>query len=209
MSENHRHYKYTVFLSMLYFAILTYTVILTNKDIQMPFGYTSAGQLTFPLFFILNDIIAEVYGYKFCRRMLWVAFFLQFLVTLYCLGIIHLPAPLAHKNKSDMVIVILGDLFRRSLNIFVAFILSGILNIYFLTKWKILTQGKYFWLRSIGSSGLGIIFYGLLIVPMTVMGRVPFSEMKSLIFWSITVKTFCVVDGFQNPRKSSAYLNRI
>ncbi len=78
-------------------------------------------------------------------------------------------------------------------NVFIAFIVAGFLNIYFLTKWKVLTQGKYFWLRSVGSSSLGIIFYCRLIVPLNVAKKVPFHEVGSLLFWSIAIKISFVI----------------
>jgi hypothetical protein len=96
MYSNHqpiKQYKHLLFISMLYLAVMLCSAVLIYKPIAMKFGYASAATLTFPLWFVLSDIIAEVYGFQLSRKILWSGFFCQFIFSLGCFLLIHTPSP--------------------------------------------------------------------------------------------------------------------
>src|SRR5690606_34229519 len=73
---------------------------------------------------------------------------------------------------------------------FLLFLFTNFINLYFLTKWKIMTQGEHFWLRSVGSSSIAITLYALL-APIIIVGYKNISSLyliPSFIFWSFCIK---------------------
>lgn len=64
--SNQETFKCIVPLSMIYLGIMICSDLLVYKFIDMPYGYTTAATFVFPLWFVLNDIVAEVYGPKIC-----------------------------------------------------------------------------------------------------------------------------------------------
>lgn len=180
-------YKYLTPLAMFYISIMICADLLVNKPIQMPFGHTTAATFIFPIWFVLNDIIAEVYGYKTCRTILWTGFFIQFIFNSLCYVAINLPSPTSWANQSAFDLL-LGDLFRIALGTLAAYLIGGYINIYLITKWKAIMSGRHFWLRSIGSSTIGEAFYSGLNVWVILLGLMPLSEIWAIMFWSYLLK---------------------
>lgn len=178
---------------MVYTCVMIFSDLLVNKPISMYFGYTTAATLLFPMWFVLNDIIAEVYGYKVCRRILLTGFITQLVFNLICNFMINLPSPSDWHDQAAFDLV-LGHLLRIALATFAAFIISGFINIRLLTKWKILMSGKHFVLRSIGSSAIGEGLYSVLNVWVILLGSTPVEKIFSIIFWSYFIKlTYTIV----------------
>src|SRR4029079_1592251 len=61
-------------------------------------------------------------------------------------------------------------------------------NIYFLSKWKMLVKGKYFWLRSLGSSAIGESVYTLFVVSLLNFGMVSFKGFINILCISYAFK---------------------
>lgn len=145
---------------MFYMTVKLITVVLIYKIIKIgPFS-ASASTLVMPLWFILGDIIAEVYGYKVTRHILWIAILCQFVFAVVCTGLIKLDSPpqWVHQDAYEQV---LGNLPRVVVASFLAIISGSFINAYALSKWKILLNGKHFWLRSFGASSIGELVFAI------------------------------------------------
>lgn len=147
-----------IFLSLIYMSLNIVTPILGAKLVTLPIGFISGGILIGIIWYSLVDIIAEVYGMKFSVFIFFSSYTCQIIFSLICLGIIKLPSPQFWDGQHSYDFV-LGHIATTSIMEFVATIAAWYANTYFLTKWKLLTNGKYFWLRSIGSSSIGIIIF--------------------------------------------------
>jgi hypothetical protein len=174
-------------LSMFYICIMISSELLVSKPVNMPIGITTAATFIFPLWFILNDIIAEVYGYKECRYFLLLGFSITFIFNLICFYFIKLPSPIDWKYQPYLDFTY-GSLLRIEMSTFIAFMVSGFINIRLLTKWKILMSGKYFWLRSVGSSAVAEIIYSSINVLVVFLGKLPISHIPIIMFWSYILK---------------------
>ena len=86
-------YKILTLISMLYFSFMVLSVILTNRYVGIDEFFILGGTLISPLIFILDDIIAEIYGYKITRFMIFAGFVLQTIFVLICQAILLLPYP--------------------------------------------------------------------------------------------------------------------
>lgn len=68
--DNPNGYKVLIFISMFYMSIMLCNAILTNRYIGSDTLFVLGGTFTSPLVFILDDIIAEIYGYKITRSVI-------------------------------------------------------------------------------------------------------------------------------------------
>lgn len=112
------------------------------------------GEVIMPLILLLADIIAEVYGYKVSRALLWLAMLSEFVFSGAILFIIHLPSP-AFWNHQDAFNQVFNKLLQVGPAAIVAVLIGQFLNIYLISKFKIFLKGRYFWFRSIASIAIG------------------------------------------------------
>lgn len=93
----------------------------------------------------------------------------EYVYVLLTLFVINLPAPTFWSNNHSFIEV-LGHSFRYICAAAVGNIIAGFTNIYFITKWKILVSGKYFWLRSLGASLIAEIILTIIVYTITFWG---------------------------------------
>src|SRR5438445_10161343 len=92
-------YKYLVFFSMLYMSIMICNAILTNRYISLSEDvFVLGGTLTSPLIFILGDIVAEIFGYKVAKQMIWCGFSCQAIFAIVCGLVARAPYPVFFKD---------------------------------------------------------------------------------------------------------------
>lgn len=188
---HYKPYRYQPFLIMLYMTLITTVSVLSNIII-IAGHITMAGTLIIPFWFILSDIITEIYGYKISRKVIWLAFLCHFIFSVLCTICIHIPSP-TFWHAQPAYQLVLGDLIRINLSGLIAYIISGTLNIYLLIQWKFLLKGKYFWLRSFFASTIGELIYTVLAVIMIQYHKLNWDEMKSIIITSYSIKIFCTL----------------
>lgn len=144
-------------------------LVLIYKPISIGSLTTSAAALISPIVFVLGDVIAEVYGYSISKKVLIYALICQFIFCLLTTSLIHLPSPATWQEQHSFYYVMHGFL-RTYFSVVIAYFVANIINLYLISKWKAILHGRYFWIRSIGASGIGetiysvitgfIIFYG-------------------------------------------------
>lgn len=84
--------------------------------------------------------------------------------------------------------LIFGQLLYIVMSSFVAYLVSGLINIRIITKWKVLLQGRYFWLRSLGSSTIAEALYSAIAILMMEMGSLPLKNIWQIILVSYLIK---------------------
>ncbi|CAN5295996.1 queuosine precursor transporter [soil metagenome] len=188
-----------------------------------PFG---AGILFFPISYILDDVLTEVYGYARARRVVWVGFVaLAFLVAMEWTTV-ALPPAADWKGQAHYEYVFglpphfvpafpyvdVGIGGRIAFASLCAFWIGDLLNSYVLARMKILTEGKWLWTRTIGSTIVGegadslvfypLAFYGLPDWPVQAMLMVMLSQFLLKVGWEVvlTPVTYAVV-GFLKRRE--------
>lgn len=127
-------YKYLVFFSMLYMSIMVCNAILTNRYISLSKDvFVLGGTLTSPLIFILGDIVAEIFGYKVAKQMIWCGFGCQAIFAIICELAVRAPYPIFFKDYYAYSFVF-GQLLYIVMSSFIAFIISGLINIHIITR---------------------------------------------------------------------------
>jgi uncharacterized integral membrane protein (TIGR00697 family) len=132
-----------------------------------------AGILFFPISYVFSDILTEVYGYAYDRRAVWCGFGALIFATLMSIIVLHLtPAPGEYNSQlQDGLQAVFGNTWRIVIGSMTAFWCGSLINAYVLAKMKIWSNGKYLWMRMIGSTAAGelvdsaifyfVAFYGI------------------------------------------------
>lgn len=161
--------KYIIILAMLYLVAFIFPIMLAYRMVQLGPLLEAGGTIIFPASYLVADMIAEVYGYKIARQLLWSAIFCQLLISVCILAVLHLPTPSGWHNEGAFDIV-LGNALRYALASTIGNFAGEFINIYFITKFKILMKGRYFWLRSLASTCIGEFVLTLIVFSITFIG---------------------------------------
>lgn len=177
-----------IYISMLYMSIMLCNAILTNRYIGTNSLFVLGGTFTSPFIFIIDDIIAEIYGYKITRNLIFSGFAAQTIFVLICQLALNSPYPSFFKEQNSYSFILGFSLLRIDLSGFFAYIIANLLNSYILSHWKFLVKGRYFWLRSIGASTFSEAIYSFIAIIMIELKTIPIQNMFKLIFMSYLIK---------------------
>ncbi len=147
-------YRLLDLVAMIFVAMLLISNTIAVKVVSL-FGMTlPAGIICFPVAYIVNDVLTEVYGYRKSRRVIWYGFgCLGLMALLYSAATYLPPAPFWQHQKSFALLFGLAP--RIAIASFVAFLVGSFLNAAVLSKMKIVTKGRWLWTRTIGSTIVG------------------------------------------------------
>jgi len=179
-------YKYITLLSMVYLACELASLVLSFKIIQLTFFFGAAASLIFPITYTLNDIITEVYGFNITKKIIWFVFICDYLFVILIFWAIKIPSPLLQQQEAYNFV--LGSLWRALSSEIIGVLVGAFINSMIISKWKIITKGKQFWLRSICSSAVGEIIMLLISVPIALCGILSISEIGALIIYAYFYK---------------------
>jgi uncharacterized integral membrane protein (TIGR00697 family) len=113
-----------------------------------------AGILTFPIAYIVGDVLTEVYGYAAARRVIWLGFICNALaVGTYQLAMV-MPAESSWDGASAYE-RIFSATPRLLLASMCAYLIGSFVNAYILARMKVVTDGRWLWTRTIGSTVVG------------------------------------------------------
>ncbi len=146
--------KYILPLALLYLTIYLAADSVAYKMIALGKILEPGPPFIFPLSYAIADIIAEVYGYSLAKRVIWFTLAFQYIYAIFVTFIIKLPSPTFWNLQSSYDHVfghILIFVFAGTLSV----VASSFVNVYTISKWKVLMNGNHFWLRSIASSAIG------------------------------------------------------
>ena len=171
-SPSIQSYRFLIFLAMLYVTIIVVANSLIFRMIEVEHVEISSGIFFIPLWFLLADMMAEVYGYAICKKIIWYALFCCLISGAMWTFTTHLPAPPDWSHFSDYYYIFTKQL-QVSVVLFFAVIFGGFINAYLIARWKILTHGKYFWFRCIGASWIGQLFFSIVTVGFNFYDKLP------------------------------------
>lgn len=166
--------KFIVFLAMLYTTVMLAADVVAFR-FENFFGLVESGAtLIFPFTYVLGDVMCEVYGWKTTMRIVWLALLCEGIFAFLITMIIHMPV-YGIGDYQDQYTNVLGNMWIFVLGGIAANIIAGLMNIYFMSKWKVLTQGRFFWLRSILATCISEF---VLIIVTILIAFLPFIEIQ-------------------------------
>jgi uncharacterized integral membrane protein (TIGR00697 family) len=176
-------------LGILFCVCLITSNLLSTKIIQIGSLTTiTGGMLIFPISYIINDCIAEVWGYKKIRLIIWTGFLANFLVVAFAQLAVICPSP-EYWNGETGFNFVFGLAPRITIASFTAFLVGSFLNAFVMSKMKIATNGKHFSLRAILSTLAGETADSLIFFPIAFGGLLEWNILLSMIITQICLKS--------------------
>ena len=175
-------------LGILFNVCLIAANLLETKVIQVGSLTVTAGLLVFPISYIINDCIAEVWGFKKARLIIWSGFAMNFFVV--ALGLIAVAIPAAPfwegEEHFNFVFGIAPRIVAASL---MAFLVGSFLNAYVMSKMKVASQGRNFSARAIWSTVVGETADSLIFFPVAFGGVIAWKELLIMMGIQIVLKS--------------------
>ena len=174
--------------SILFCVCLITANVLETKQISVgPFNITG-GLIVFPISYIINDCVCEVWGYGKARMLIWIGFAMNFLFVTFGALCDLLPAA-PYWDYVAGVLAIFGLAPRIAAAAFVACIIGSFVNAYVMRRMKISSGGRNFSARAILSTVYGETADSLIFFPLALGGVVPLRELPILIISQVVLKT--------------------
>jgi len=183
--------KYKIFIVLSAIMITSYLTanIMAVKLVRI-FELTmfDAGTITFPISYLLGDVVTEIYGFKNARRLIFLTFFCNiFLVAATSIGLI-LPSPDFLEETTKAYATIFSVVPRILVASIIAFFAGELLNAWTMEGIKKMTSGRFLWIRTIGSSAIGYLADTVLFVLIAFAAATPVKDMVTMIIAQYMMK---------------------
>jgi queuosine precursor transporter len=204
-----RQYRYFDLIMTLFVTVLVVSNIASSAKIVdwgvslfgVPMAF-DAGTILFPVSYIFGDILTEVYGYKQSRRAIWAGFFCLALTSAIFWIIGRLPGEATWQGYAGDAAynAILGGISSGGIVLasLAGFWTGEFTNSFVLAKMKVLTEGRWLWTRTIGSTIFGeLVDTIVFVVVASASGVFPWSLFSTLIVTNYLFK--CGVEAIMTP----------
>ncbi len=204
-----KSYKYFDIIMAFFVAVLITSNIASSAKIvdwgislfNIPLAF-DAGTLLFPISYVFGDILTEVYGYQRSRRVIWTGFFALVLtsLTLWLVGIMPGEATWKTYAGGTAYQAILGGMSTGGIVLasLSGYWLGEFFNSFVLAKMKVLTNGRWLWSRTIGSTLVGEAIDSVVFIAVaSLFGVFPWSLFITLAFTNYLFKV--VIEALMTP----------
>ena len=162
--------------------------LLETKVIRLGGLTVTAGLLVFPISYIINDCIAEVWGFRKARLIIWSGFVMNFFVVTLGLIAVSLPAAPFWEGEEHFNFVF-GMAPRIVAASLMAFLVGSFLNAYVMSRMKIASRGRNFSARAIWSTVVGETADSLIFFPVAFGGVIAWRELAVMMGLQILLKS--------------------
>jgi uncharacterized integral membrane protein (TIGR00697 family) len=176
-------------LTVVFTTCLLISNLVASKIVLIASVAVPVGIFLFPLTYVINDCIAEVWGFRKARLMIWMAFGMNFFAVLFYQFAVALP-PAPFYTGQDAFHAVLSQTPRIAVASLLAFLAGSFLNAYVMSKMKLAMQGRRFSVRAIASTIVGesadsaifitVAFFGMLTPQQLIMMIVTQAALKTL-----------------------------
>ena len=175
-------------MSVTFCVCLILANLLATKQVQWGVLNLTSGVWVFPISYVVNDCITEVWGYQRAKMVIWTGFVMNFaFVTIAWVADMIPGAP--YWQNAEGFHAIFGLAPRVALGSFAAFLLGSLMNAYVMSRMKIRDQGRRFSLRAIMSTIAGETMDSLIFFPIALGGIVPKENLMLMMLSQVVLKT--------------------
>jgi uncharacterized integral membrane protein (TIGR00697 family) len=175
--KDFRHYELLVHI---FVVILLISNLVAPKICQIGPFKLSGAMLLFPVTYIFGDIFTEVYGYAGSRRAIWIGFFASGLMAIMAKAIVLMPAAPGWSNQ-EAYATVFNFVPRVVIASLIAFWAGEFVNSYVMAKMKLVTDGRYLWMRTVGSTVAGQAVDTTIVIVLTFAGSTSLRDIGILI----------------------------
>jgi uncharacterized integral membrane protein (TIGR00697 family) len=171
--------------------------------------YFDAGTITFPLAYMLGDVLTEIWGYRTAKRTIILAFLCNLFVVIFTQVGVWLPSVDYLDPVADAYDTVFNYVPRIVIGSLVGFLLGELSNAWLMDKIKSKTKGRFLWVRTIGSSMIGYIFDTVPFVLIAFLGVLTTRDLFLMIISQYIMKlTIEVLFGTPMAYAAIAYLRK-
>jgi queuosine precursor transporter len=175
-----------------------------------------AGNLFFPIAYLFGDILTEVYGYARSRRVVWAGFAALAFAAFQSAVIVNLPPANDFHDQAQLEWAF-GTTWRIAVGSLIGYFCGEFVNSFTLAKLKVKTEGRFLWVRTIGSTIAGemvdtlvfypIAFYGESWMPNDLLIKIMMANYAIKVGWEVlaTPLTYRVVAFFKRAEQEDYY----
>lgn len=176
-------------LTGVFVACLLVSNILASKTFTIGDIVLPTGVIIFPIVYIVNDVMAEIFGYKKTRNVIWLGFIMNAVAVIAYSIAILLPAPSYAVEGAKAFEMVLGTTGRLLLASFAAYLVGSLINAHVMVRMKEKTQ-KHLMLRCVVSTLIGESIDAFVFITIAFWGTMP---LESLIIMLIAQPAFKTV----------------
>ncbi|MGE5383023.1 MAG: queuosine precursor transporter [Omnitrophica WOR_2 bacterium] len=173
---------------ILFTACLIIANIIAVKIVEVGPLALPASILIFPVTYILNDVIAEVWGFRKARLIIWSGLAMNAVMALFFSLSIALPEASFWKDQTPYA-HILGSTPRLVLASFAAYLTGSFLNAFVMSRMKVFHKGKYFGVRAVISTIVGETADSFIFITVAFAGIFPMHDLLLMIATQVLLKT--------------------
>jgi uncharacterized integral membrane protein (TIGR00697 family) len=222
-----RQYHYFDFIMAIFVTVLIVSNVASSAKIVdigfslfgVPLAF-DGGTILFPISYIFGDILTEVYGYRRSRRVIWTGFFCLALAAVVFWMLQRLPGEATWQAYAGdaAYAAILGGMSSGGivLGSLAGYWSGEFSNSFILAKMKVLTNGRWLWTRTIGSTLVGeLVDSAVFVTIASAFGVFPWSLFATLVLTNYLFKTtmealmtpvtYAVVSGLKKVEKEDYY----
>lgn len=219
-----RVYKYYDLMMAAFVAVLLCSNLIgvhKVSSVNLPFYgeyIYGAGVLFFPISYLFGDILTEVYGYARSRKVIWAGFGALIFASAMAFAVTSLPAAKTMSLEQQTAInTIFGQVPRIVLASLSAFWVGEFVNSFVLAKLKLISAGKFLWVRTISSTILGEIADSLIFYPVAFFGIWSNEQLISVmignyfikVLWEVIATPFTyLIVGFLKKAENEDYYDK-
>src|SRR5512147_141094 len=171
--------RFVVLVALFVTCLITANIIAV-KLVSFGFVVVPAAILVFPISYIFGDVLTEVYGYAWARRVIWLGFFCN-LITVVAIWLGQILPAASFWDGQAAYERILGYTPRLLGASFVAYLVGEFANSFVLAKMKIATKGRWLWTRTIGSTLVGQGLDSVVFMTLGFAGTIPLPGLAAAI----------------------------
>jgi uncharacterized integral membrane protein (TIGR00697 family) len=165
-----RTYRYYDLVMAAFVTVLLCANLIGASKVASLFGFTfGAGVLFFPISYVFGDVLTEVYGYARARKVVWAGFGAMIFASFMSFVILAFPPAPGWPHQAAFETVF-GGTWRIVGASLVAYFSGEFCNSFVLAKLKLRTEGRFLWLRTIGSTIVGEAVDSLIFYPLAFLG---------------------------------------
>lgn len=181
-------YSTTFLLMAVAFTVCLITSnLFATKVFSLGWGINLPGAvIIFPISYILNDCLSEVWGYRKARLVIWTAFAANLLVVLLGQVVVWLPAA-SFWDGGEHFDYMFNMAPRVAFASLLAFLAGSTLNAFVMSKMKVADQGRRFGVRAILSSVAGELLDSLIFMPIAFFGS-PVKMLATMMVFQVSFK---------------------
>lgn len=172
-------------LSGVFCASLIISNIMAFKTFTVWDFVLPTAVILFPVVYITNDILAEVYGFKKTRAVIMTGFAMNVIAVIGYNIAIALPAP-SYFGGQEAFEMVLSNTFRVLVASMVSYIIGSLVNAKVMEKMK---NGKSLFARCVLSTFFGEGLDALIFITIAFVGTMPAASLATMIVCQALFKT--------------------